>query len=224
MAIDYQEKIQFFDNEKGIDDHTYLKKLPDTCPICLFSISPTYILIYDKGPTTSELLCGCPRHECGALFFSEYSGGGNWFDLIRCYPYTKVTKDFPDEISELSPNFVTIFNQAHHAEQEGLDLICGVAYRKALEYLIKDYVIKMNPEGVETIQSMPLQQCVKKFITEPTIKNMAERAIWLGNDETHYLRKWESKDLQDLKNLIDLTIYFISMSLKALKYMQEMAR
>lgn len=53
---------------------------------------------------------------------------------------------------------------------------------------------------------------------------MAERATWLGNDETHYVRKWENKDLKDLKNLIDLTVYFISMSLKALKYQEEMVR
>jgi hypothetical protein len=53
---------------------------------------------------------------------------------------------------------------------------------------------------------------------------MVERAIWLVKDETHYVRKWESKDLRDLKNLIDLTVYFISLSLKALRYMKEMAR
>ncbi|MBP2259149.1 hypothetical protein [Virgibacillus alimentarius] len=53
---------------------------------------------------------------------------------------------------------------------------------------------------------------------------MAERATWLGNDETHYVRQWENKDLQDLKNLIDLTVYFISKNLKAKKYKEEMAK
>jgi len=37
------------------------------------------------------------------------------------------------------------------------------------------------------------------------------RAVWLGNDETHYLRKWEQKDLTDLKNLIGLTVHWIEM-------------
>ncbi|MDM5198975.1 hypothetical protein QUF79_13185 [Fictibacillus enclensis] len=71
---------------------------------------------------------------------------------------------------------------------------------------------------------MPLQQCIQKFITEPSIKLMAERATWLGNDETHYVRKWDDKDLKDLKNLIELTVYFISMSLKALRYQEEMVK
>lgn len=28
-----------------------------------------------------------------------------------------------------------------------------------------------------------------------------ERAAWLGNDETHYVRKWPEKDVKDLKSL-----------------------
>jgi hypothetical protein len=34
---------------------------------------------------------------------------------------------------------------------------------------------------------------------------------WLGNDETHYLRKWETKELTDLKKLIQLTVHWIQM-------------
>lgn len=222
MAIDYLQKIHYIDYNRPVTSFGYIGELPDTCPVCSYAVSPEYILIYSKDRLTSELLCGCPRYECGALFFAVYEGEDT--DLVRCYPYSKVSKEFPEEVSELSPDFVAIYNQAHHAEQEGLSLICGVAYRKALEYLIKDYVLKLSPEEDSKVKAMPLQQCVQKFITEPTIKNMAERATWLGNDETHYIRKWENKDLQDLKNLIDLTVYFICMSRKALRYMEEMIR
>jgi hypothetical protein len=38
---------------------------------------------------------------------------------------------------------------------------------------------------------------------------VASRAAWLGNDETHYLRTWEDKDLTDLKKLIELTVQWI---------------
>ena len=40
---------------------------------------------------------------------------------------------------------------------------------------------------------------------------MAERAIWLGNDETHYVRVWEAQSLADLKKLISLTLHWIEM-------------
>ncbi|MGG3192992.1 hypothetical protein [Priestia aryabhattai] len=165
----------------------------------------------------------CPRYECGALFFAVYQEHFTT-ELVRCYPYSKVNKEFPEEITEISSGFVNIYNQAHHAEQEGLDLICGVGYRKALEYLIKDFAIGNNPDNIEKIQKMPLQQCVQKYIDQSDIKAMAERAIWLGNDETHYVKKWESKDIKDLKNLIDLTVYYLSVALKAKKYTEEMTR
>ncbi|QPA58092.1 DUF4145 domain-containing protein [Lysinibacillus sphaericus] len=74
----------------------------------------------------------------------------------------------------------------------------------------------------EEIKSMPLQKYIQTYINEADIKEMAEIAVWLGNDETHYVRKWENKDLQDFKHLIDLTVFFISMKLKALRYKGEM--
>jgi len=224
MAVNFKENIHYISAENPISNFHFLTTLPDKCPMCSFAISPEYILIYTKSRYTTLLLCGCPRVECKALFFAKYFESSQGINLLSCYPYKKVKKEFPEEVEELSPDFVSIFNQAYHAEQEKLDLISGVAYRKSLEYLIKDYILKMFPEDDSKIKSMPLQQCIQKYIAEPTIKHMAERATWLGNDETHYVRKWENKDLQDLKNLIDLTVYFISMSRKASKYMEEMVR
>jgi hypothetical protein len=41
------------------------------------------------------------------------------------------------------------------------------------------------------------------------LRETAKRAVWLGNDETHYSRRWEGKDLQDLKDLLALVIVTI---------------
>jgi hypothetical protein len=38
---------------------------------------------------------------------------------------------------------------------------------------------------------------------------VAERAVWLGNDEVHYTKKWENKDIDDLKTLINLVMSII---------------
>ena len=127
MVIRFTEKIHYIGNENPIKTFGYLRELPDACPVCSFGVSPEYILMHTKNNYISELLCGCPRVECGALFFAVYTGkyGKNDKYIKRCYPYSKVRKEFPEEISELTPEFVTIYSQAHHAEQEGLDLICG---------------------------------------------------------------------------------------------------
>ena len=41
---------------------------------------------------------------------------------------------------------------------------------------------------------------IADYLDEPNIRDSAERAAWLGNDETHYLRRWEEQDIQDLKD------------------------
>lgn len=41
----------------------------------------------------------------------------------------------------------------------------------------------------------------------------AKASTWLGNDESHYTRKFTSKDINDLKKFIDATIYCISLKL-----------
>ncbi len=48
------------------------------------------------------------------------------------------------------------------------------------------------------------------------------RAVWLGNDQTHYLRKWEDKDLADLKRLIQLTLHWIEMDELTKKTLEDM--
>jgi hypothetical protein len=93
----------------------------------------------------------------------------------------------------------------------GLLLISGPGYRKALEFLIKDYLtsLQTTDEAKKDIADLPLMAAIKKYVTDKRMLTTAERATWLGNDEAHYVRKWEDKDLQDLKNLIQLTCYWI---------------
>ena len=223
LSVDYKRRIKFFGGNNSIDSHlSYLDSLPDICPICSYAIEPHYILIYEKDEHITELFCGCPRDSCGALFTTVYEGEQDWFEEIRKYPNSRTNTHFPPEVIEISPNFVKVYNQAEFAEKEGLDLICGVGYRKSLEYLIKDFSCNQFQSETEKIEKMPLQQCIQRFIEQPDIKDMAERAVWLGNDETHYVRKWANQDVKDLKNLIDLTVYFLSMQLKAEKYKNEM--
>ncbi len=133
------------------------------------------------------------------------------FSLTESVPQTVSSSKWSDTITKTSPEFVAIFREAEEAEQRRLKLVCGPGYRKALESLIKDYVIKLNPDKAEHIKKTFLGTCIKEFVTNDKVKKVAERAVWLGNDETHYLRKWEDKDLQDLKNLIALTVHWIDM-------------
>jgi uncharacterized UPF0160 family protein len=133
-------------------------------------------------------------------------------------------KTFEDAIQNISSEFCDIYNQALEAETMGLNKISGPGYRKAFEFLVKDYVISQTESDVEieNVKKCFLGTAIEKYIEDKRIKKMAKRAAWLGNDETHYIRKWENKDITDLKNLIELVIHYINMDEISKQYEEEM--
>lgn len=48
------------------------------------------------------------------------------------------------------------------------------------------------------------------------------KAIWIWNDETHYIRKWKDKDINDLKSLIKISMHRIIVEEEWKKYNKEM--
>jgi len=106
----------------------------------------------------------------------------------------------------------------------GLDEIAGVGYRKALEFLIKDYCITENSDAEEEIKTKPLMQVINSYMDEaPKVKSCATKAVWLGNDETHYVRKWKDKEIKDLKILINLTIHHIEAEIMTAQFEADMS-
>jgi hypothetical protein len=137
--------------------------------------------------------------------------------------------EFDKKILEMSPDFCMLYREAETAEAGGLSKICGTGYRKALEFLIKDFVISFTLAGrpdaeKDKVKQMGLAACIGGYITNEKIKLAAERAVWLGNDQTHYTQLWEDKDLTDLKRLVNMTVSYIRLELDAAEYMKDMPR
>jgi hypothetical protein len=63
---------------------------------------------------------------------------------------------------------------------------------------------------------------INDYVNESRIKSTARRVVWLGNDETHYYRTWEDKDIKDMKILIDLTLHWIESEELTRKYEEDM--
>jgi hypothetical protein len=210
----------------GGNQNTGYDKEPNECPFCHKSISPRIYQGFKKDKIL-EIVYRCPDSDCGRIFTSLYryelvSGNNFQFKYKSSSVGTFIDKDFNENVKTLSPNFVDIFNQASKAESMNLNHISGIGFRKALEFLIKDYLIKNNPEKEENIKKKFLGKCIKDDIDNVNVKEMAERATWLGNDETHYVRKWEDKDINDLKILIKVTLHWIEMELLTEQYKTEM--
>lgn len=195
----------------GNSEYVTLDKLQNDCPYCHKSIDPK-LITHNISRDKLEVIFQCPNLDCNRAFIGRYCKNyGEYFNLSDVNIGEIQGINFSEHINNLSPSFVKIYNQSHFAEQHNLMEICGVGYRKALEFLIKDYLIKKNPSNEENIKTKFLGKCISDDVDDSRVKKVAKRAVWLGNDETHYVRKWEGKNLQDLKKLISLTIHWIEM-------------
>ena len=196
------------------------------CPFCGVINIPEYLFLKNvEGSDFPNVFTQCTNPTCRNMFITQFSTVG-----VRKPVFTKILptalpekRTFSDIISELSPIFCEIYNQAYIAEQTNLMQICGTGYRKSLEFLIKDYLISTLPEDQhEAIKNKFLNNCIRDNISNINIKTVASRAVWLGNDETHYTRKWEDKDINDLKSIIELTLHWIESEIRTQKLLEDM--
>lgn len=208
---------------------SYLYDEPNMCPYCKSKI----VAIFRKGYVNAEniAICTyqCTNSDCQEPFFAYYNYEGTHTNgSTRKYRFSHamkgpiINREFSELINDISDKFSKIYNQANEAENTNLDEIAGMGYRKAVEFLIKDYCIKNNPTEEDNIKSKLLGQCINEFVDNEKIKEIAKRAVWLGNDETHYERRWETKDIEDLKKLIDITIHWIEMEQLTEDYLSDM--
>ena len=199
---------------------------PNSCPFCHETITPNYITGQKNNSSKElELLMSCPNTECLKTFIAYFKQqvGQTYYRYTGCHTIgSKETKIFNEAILSISSSFVTIYNEAYASEQMDLTEICGVGYRKALEFLIKDYSISNNPSDEVKIKKMNLAKVIGDYVNDDRVKKVAKRAVWLGNDETHYVRKWEEKDLSDLKKLIELTVHWVEMEALTKEFESEM--
>ncbi|WP_430816557.1 hypothetical protein [Carboxylicivirga sp. RSCT41] len=223
------KKIQAITFEGGQKSVSYDHN-PSSCPFCHQSITPRTYQAFNKS-SILEITFICPNPKCGRAFFAIYKNGyssigknPSTFYYVNSSIGNVEGREFSNNITKISSLFTEIYNQSLESESIGLNHIAGIGYRKALEFLIKDYLISLNPDDSNTIKSKFLGNCIKDYIDNKNLKSVAERAVWLGNDETHYVRKWEDKDIKDLKKLIDLTLHWIEMEILTEQYSSEMTK
>ncbi len=213
---------------EGANKRISLQSIPDTCPVCHRNIHPKNIgnlLLSSRGLV--QAIFRCTSQQCEEVFIATYRIGAERNGCRDCLfeniaPKIPEEHAFPQTIQDISPLFVDIYNQAIAAEASDLGEMVGIGLRKALEFLIKDFAIKQNSSKEDEIKKVTLGKCIKDYIDDTNVKQCAKLAAWLGNDETHYIRKWGDKDISDLKRLIHLTVNWIDNVLLTEHYMSEM--
>lgn len=195
---------------------------PTECPICKHSLKPTVLNkhIIDNNKGVPSLYINYLCTHCYEPFICKFTdlhkhinySNNSLFDycvLHSTEPNGFEKTVFNEYVEKLSPSFVKIYNQSLQAEHSNLDEIAGIGYRKALEFLIKDFLIYHENKDESKVKSTALGTCINTMIENPQLKTVASRATWLGNDQTHYEQKYTDKDINDLKKLIKLSVNWI---------------
>lgn len=187
--------------------------IPDICPQCGFSITPAILpscVVEDEDGMllyVASLYC----QHCHKPFIAHFESLSP--EPVLVAPKATPSRAFDPRLVELSAGFVRVYNQAFAAEALGMDDISGMGYRKALEYLVKDYLIHRDPDSEEQIKREALGSCIQNRVENVRLKSTARSAVWLGNDFTHYERKYGEYEIPHLKSFIDATVLWILMEL-----------
>lgn len=186
--------------------------LNDVCPYCKRAVSFNTVFS-DKDTDGLLFVFRCPRPHCHHLFAVRWREG-----LSTTFPAIADTNEIPDKISKISSNFYEIYQQANIAEHMGLDKICGMGYRRAAEYLVKDFLLYIRVTGKtkEQIYKMSFASAISALPSQE-LKDIAKASSWLGNDETHTFRIWLDMSTEDLKAYIKSLASFIMFKANAEK-------
>ena len=187
-----------------VDGKEYFLDIADVCPHCHYSLK-LEVLSAVKSPEVNQ---------CGVVFYCRHCKRLSFADLVLAgkvlnnsetklrdlYP-NPADLEIPPEMKVYYPKFYEIYRQAHRAEEDNLQEVVGMAYRKALEHLVKVYVTENSPNEVQAVANEPLGKSIAR-IEYPRIKALAKVAAWIGNDETHVVKQNTDLKVADMKNFM----------------------
>lgn len=208
-----------------IDEEDDIKidvNLPDICPHCGTAIYPTILSskYFLNKNNNKDVFVFYFCTKCKKASLSEYvedTYEEQKYYRVATHPKSNLKVKHSEETSELSPEFVKIYDESYLAEQANLYEICGMGYRKAVEFLIKDFAIKIYPNDSNKIKKLPLSKCISDYINSERIKALALASAWIGNDETHYYKQHKDYNLDSMKAFINAMVNFIDSELQAIK-------
>jgi hypothetical protein len=217
-----EDKLLEILDENG--DFATVDTIPNECPICNITMKPIRILGLEDKNKHFQYIFKCSSEKCQKLFIASYRRVRDSFKQWKCQTVEPIhyrKEDVDDVIREICPEFESLYNEAKEAELRGLMKIAGMGYRKSLEFLIKDYLIHFKKKDRKEIEKKFLGSCINEDIDNYNLKQIAKRAAWLGNDESHYVREWKDKNIEDLKLLLRLSINLIVDEITTYRYINE---
>lgn len=154
---------------------------------------------------------------CGRHFVSCHVAdkGQSTAALVCVYPPAALYAPDP-LVQDLSPRFVDLYRQAQAAEDLEAWDVAAMGYRAALEVLLKDYAIRALGRDEKAVARSKLADLIVEVFHEQELVNCADVVRLLGNDYTHFQRRYTDVDFLNIRRYLDLLVSSVAARLAML--------
>ena len=184
---------------------------PRFCPICRTPQEGTR-LDSKLFRTENRKLYGVVAYtcnSCGKRYLVNYNLDTSTKTAAFGAFYPTFTATYENEsLAEFSPRFVELYNQALRSELAGDIDLAATGYRHALECLVKDYAINRLEKDHDEVCRKSLCQAIGDYFDSDMVVS-ADVVRILGNDYTHYERRYPDLDFTVLKKYMEILIHLI---------------
>ncbi|WP_436939451.1 hypothetical protein [Staphylococcus xylosus] len=200
--------------------------LPEQCPYCDQIQSPKYISSsgIEENSNRFSIILEC--NKCSQYFLQSYglsnsssfTMGRTTYNGNRLNPsYQYDNETLSTEITSCSENFANIHKQLQMAEKHNLSELLKLGYRKAIEQLVWDYLIKYEDKTENNLQRKSFPDRIK-LLKLPESEWLSDLIAWIGNDGAHPYVRHEKLTAEDMKILSNMLIDNIHLLIQQHKY------
>lgn len=198
-------------------------KLPKSCPYCEQVQTPFVKSSsgLEQNDSLFSVIFIC--NECKQHFLIQYKKQAtNLYNSIHnSHPvyisYKSSDEQFSQDLKECSPDFTTIFSQLNIAEKHNLNDLLKLGYRKAIEQLVWDYLIKFENKSENSLQKKTFSARIQ-LLNLPQTPWLSDLIAWIGNDGAHPYQRHEDLTIEDMKHLSNIVIKNIETLIMQHKY------
>lgn len=182
-----------------------LAVIPEVCPVCGKGTALN-LQFTNSGPNGVIYVFRCSHRDCQSIFAYLFDKDTK---KVSSLPANNRFEGIPSEVFDVSPTFKEIYFEASSSDQLNYHHLDGMGYRRALEFLVKDYLVYFGIEAnTESAYHLSFSSAINKLDND-NLKHLAKASSWLGNDQTHTEIKWNDYTVEDLKSFIKAFSAFI---------------
>lgn len=181
---------------------------PAICPHCGLGVDAPIGAKHTTDLNGNILLsatCECTYCHKSFFFASLYNNSAdNLAKNVLIFPSRDFEPFDNENLHKISEQFINMFNQAKQAEFNKNYELAAIGYRAALEILVKDYAVSELKNDKDEVAKKSLFEAIGEYLPVKELISTADVVRILGNDFTHYDRKYPQYDFDLLKSYMNI--------------------